>query len=407
MSGDRSPAGKDTHSKLISADSHVAVSLDAVRERVPRSLHEAFDDAIAAQARVDADLRGGKQLSLESWDMEAMRDPGYRDPVARLAAMDRDGVHAEVLYSEVSAFRAYGLVPGDWRPISRAFTDLLVRLRGDRPRSPGRVLPSTDHRRPLRRRRGRAARRRSAPGRCTCRTGRASSGLPDYHERVYDPLWARAAGDGPPSATTSGTGRRLYDVFRRDPTPQMAIFTSLPALALSESSPGGSSPAPSSASPGCRSCSWSRVCTGSRASWPSSTARPTAATTSPGCRMKPSEYFRRNMACTFIDDKVGLRIAPPHRRREHPVVDRLPAPGDHVAALPGDRRAPIRRRRPGRARPHRAAATPPASTTCSPRRAPAAASERTAAATPRTRRSRVTRSLRTSAMLDAITWPTR
>ena len=35
---------------LISADSHVAIALDAIRERVPSSLHEAFDDAIAAQA---------------------------------------------------------------------------------------------------------------------------------------------------------------------------------------------------------------------------------------------------------------------------------------------------------------------------------------------------------------------
>jgi hypothetical protein len=35
-------------------------------------------------------------------------------------------VQGEVLYSEVSAFRAFGLVKGDWKPISRAFTDLLV-----------------------------------------------------------------------------------------------------------------------------------------------------------------------------------------------------------------------------------------------------------------------------------------
>ena len=114
-----------TSSRLISADSHVAVSLDAIRERVPAALHEAFDDAIAEQARIDAELQKGRQLSLDDFDMEAMRDPGYRDPVARLAAMDRDGVEAEVLYSEVSAFRAFGLVRGDWRPISRAFSDHL------------------------------------------------------------------------------------------------------------------------------------------------------------------------------------------------------------------------------------------------------------------------------------------
>src|SRR5690349_810514 len=95
--------------RLISADSHVAVSLDAIRERLPRSLHQAFNDAIAEQGRIDEEQRGGRTLSLEDWDMEAMRDPGYRDPTARLSAMDRDGVEAEVLYSEVSAFRAYGL----------------------------------------------------------------------------------------------------------------------------------------------------------------------------------------------------------------------------------------------------------------------------------------------------------
>jgi hypothetical protein len=50
---------------------------------------------------------------LEDLDMEAFVDPGYRDPVTRHATMDRDGVDAEVIYSEVSASRAYGLVPGD------------------------------------------------------------------------------------------------------------------------------------------------------------------------------------------------------------------------------------------------------------------------------------------------------
>jgi hypothetical protein len=109
-------------SRLISADSHVAVNLDEIRKRIPASLQEAFNDAVTAQARKDEELRGGRSLS---FDLAAMRDPGYYDPVARLAAMDRDGVEAEVLYSEVSAFRQFGLVKGDWKPISRAFTDHL------------------------------------------------------------------------------------------------------------------------------------------------------------------------------------------------------------------------------------------------------------------------------------------
>jgi predicted TIM-barrel fold metal-dependent hydrolase len=28
----------------------------------------------------------------------------------------------------------------------------------------------------------------------------------------------------------------------------------------------------------------------------------------PGLRLKPSEYFHRNMACTFMDDEVGLGL---------------------------------------------------------------------------------------------------
>ena len=28
----------------------------------------------------------------------------------------------------------------------------------------------------------------------------------------------------------------------------------------------------------------------------------------PGVKLKPSEYFHRNMACTFMDDEVGLQL---------------------------------------------------------------------------------------------------
>ena len=74
--------------RLISADSHVRVELAAIRERVPVALRPAFDDAIAQQAASEKELKGGKELDLSDWDMEAFRDPGYSDPVA---APGRDG----------------------------------------------------------------------------------------------------------------------------------------------------------------------------------------------------------------------------------------------------------------------------------------------------------------------------
>ena len=66
--------------RLISADSHVAVSLDAIRERVPVGSRAAFDDATAEQARIDADNRRGRTLDTSDCDIEARTYPGYHDP---------------------------------------------------------------------------------------------------------------------------------------------------------------------------------------------------------------------------------------------------------------------------------------------------------------------------------------
>ena len=56
---------------------------------------------------------------------EAFSDPGYHDPHARLKAMDRDGVDAEVLYSEVSAFRNYPFMSEGWKEASEAFNRVM------------------------------------------------------------------------------------------------------------------------------------------------------------------------------------------------------------------------------------------------------------------------------------------
>ena len=267
--------------RLISADSHVAVDLAVIRERVPANLHQAFDDAIAAQAAIDQELRGGRQMSSADFDMEAYTHPGYKEPHARLEAMDRDGVQAEVLYSEVSAFRSFGLVQGDWKPISRAFTDHLAEFAAVAAGARSVHLPNFP----------------------------SEIGLPDYWDESYDPLWSVLQETGISISHHLGVRNWLFDVFRRDPTPQAAVFTSLPSLALAEVLG-----------------LW--LLSGTLERFPdlqivfvepglywipgylqAMDRRYEGGVYSiPAIHTKPSEIFRRQMAITFMDDAAGLKL---------------------------------------------------------------------------------------------------
>lgn len=292
--------------RLISADSHVAINLGDIKARLPRQLHDDFDQAIATQAASEAEMKGGKTLSLDDFDMEAVTNPGYREPVARLAAMDRDGVAAEVLYSEVSAFRSFGLLKGDWKPVSRAFTDHLSDFAAT---DPNRLVVS--YQVPIidieyaieevQRLAGLGARSVHLPN------YPSEIGLPDYHDERYHPLWAAIEDTDLSISHHLGVRNWLWDVFRRDPTPQSAIFTSLPALALAEV------------------MMW-WIMTGTLERFPrlkivfvepslfwipgflDQLDRKTAVYELPGVKLKPSEYFRRNMAVTFMDDELGLTM---------------------------------------------------------------------------------------------------
>ena len=293
--------------RLISSDSHVAVSLDAIRERVPSKLHEVFDDALAQQAKDEEERRGGRKLSLDDWDMEAFKHPGYREPKARLEAMDRDGVEAEVLYSEVSAFRAFGLVKGDWKPISRAFTDHLADFAST---DPERLIvsyqvPIIDIEYAV----SEVQRLASLGARSVHLPNFPSEvGLPDYHDDRYHPLWGVLQETGISISHHLGNRYWLYDVWRRDPTPQLAIFTSLPALALSECIAWWILTGTLDKFPGLKivfvepSLYW---VPGFLAQLDRKAAGPYDL---PGVKMKPSEYFRRNMTLTFMDDEVGLTL---------------------------------------------------------------------------------------------------
>src|SRR4051794_26755236 len=102
--------------RLISADSHVRITEDWVRERLSKASIRAYNDAVAELAAFELEQRGGTRQSLEDFGDLApgAADPGYWDPKARLEAMDRDGVYAEVLYSELSAFRQFHLAGDHW-----------------------------------------------------------------------------------------------------------------------------------------------------------------------------------------------------------------------------------------------------------------------------------------------------
>ena len=294
--------------RLISADSHVAVDLPVIRERVPANLHQAFDDAIAAQTAIDQELRGGRQMSSADFDMEAYTHPGYKEPHARLEAMDRDGVHAEVLYSEVSAFRSFGLVAGDWKPISRAFTDHLAEFASV---DPDRLavsyqVPVIDVAYAVQ-----EVARLAALGARSVHLPNFPSelGLPDYWDESYDPLWAVLQETGISISHHLGVRNWLFDVFRRDPTPQAAVFTSLPSLALAEVLG-----------------LW--LLSGTLERFPelqivfvepglywipgylqAMDRRYEGGVYSiPAIHTKPSEIFRRQMAITFMDDAAGLKL---------------------------------------------------------------------------------------------------
>ena len=77
---------------LVSGDSHVGPSLDALRWYCPNKYLDAFDEFAASPEVVAfrAGVREGESLYL--------RTAGHDDPHARLADMDRDGVAAEVIF---------------------------------------------------------------------------------------------------------------------------------------------------------------------------------------------------------------------------------------------------------------------------------------------------------------------
>jgi predicted TIM-barrel fold metal-dependent hydrolase len=293
--------------RLISVDSHVKIAPDAIKEGMPSRYHSAWDDAVATERAQHVRELGGIDPSVlvAGFSHEAFSNPGYHDPAERLKAMDRDGVDAEVLYSEVSAFRHYPLMREGWKEASDAFNRVLLEFASvDSNRLlPAYQVPLIDIGYAVKQVQALAAEGARA---VHIPTFPAEVGLPEYHDQRYDPVWAAISETGMAISQHLGLVASLWELLRRDPTPQKGIFTSQPPLRLAETIafwilPGVLARFPALkivlVEPGLGWVPFYLDTLDSMAAGPYDF---------PAIDDKPSAYFHRQMYLTFVDDPRGL-----------------------------------------------------------------------------------------------------
>ncbi len=296
--------------RLISADSHVYLSDDTIKALMSTKAQARWDEARARVAKYDAEVHraGGPQLKMEDFvDLEASQDPGYRDPHARLAAMDRDQVEAEVLFSEVAGARLATpeLMGEHWKEGFRAFNNAMADFASV---NPDRLLSAyhlplfdvdfaVEEIERLALKGARGVQVPSFP---------SEKGLPDFQDKRYERVWSTLEETGIAVLNHLEIREGFWDVFRRDPTPQKGIFTAVPAMAMSETIMfwilTGTLERHSKlkvilVEPGLGWIPWFIDVLDKRMD---------EHYEFPGMKMKPSEYFKRNMGATFMHEPQAL-----------------------------------------------------------------------------------------------------
>jgi predicted TIM-barrel fold metal-dependent hydrolase len=292
-----------TAERLISADDHVNIGHQDVIDRLPKKIAESYREAIAGelaalQARLAA--QGGRL------DNPSGR-PGYIDPVERLKDMDADGIEAQVMYSELSGFRFFTLGGDDWREIAVANSNALADFAAVNPKRllVSYQLPIMDvdfALKELERLIGLGARSVHLPN------FPSDIGLPEYYDPVYEPLWAALSEAKIPITHHLGGKASTSDRFDRDPTPQRGIACALTPFGLMETLAFWIGPGILEKFPDLKI-----VLVESGISWIPSVLDTLDLTYRlpsfdfPALKMKPSEYWRRQMHCTFINDELGVQ----------------------------------------------------------------------------------------------------
>ena len=294
--------------RLFSADSHCVITTDQVKNHLASRFHQEWDDGLARFDAKLTELQDGQQLELEDFvDLEAARHPGYFDSAERLKAMDADGVQCEVMYSEFDFTSKVYEIGENWKECATAYNDSLYEFaRID----PARILIT--YQMPLididyavseiYRLADLGARSIQIPNFPT------EVGMPDYHDERYEKLWHAFEETGVVVANHLTLKTSLWEIFRRDPTPQRGIFTAMPGFALAET------------------LCW-YILTGVLERHPKLRvvfvepglfwlpgyirfldSRMDDHYEFPGVQMLPSEYFKRQMAATFVYEPEAVEM---------------------------------------------------------------------------------------------------
>lgn len=297
---------------LISTDSHVQFTDEWIKARLSQRMQGVWDEAVLLHKAHEVELRGGRPpLSIEDFvDMEAAADPGHFEPRAKLAAMDRDGVQAEVIFPELGANKI--CVPAfmgeDWKEGLKGFNQAMADFAAV---NPARLLtayqiPLADIDFAL----SEVKRLALQGARCVqVHPYPADLGLPDVQDERYTPLWDTIGEAGLTVMNHLEIKGSMLEVFRRDPTPQRGIYTLLPAMLMAEAI-----------------CFW--ILTGTMERFPKLRVlfvepglgwlpwlfekldeRMHLHYEFPGVKKLPSEYFKTQMGATFMDEPTGLAAA--------------------------------------------------------------------------------------------------
>jgi predicted TIM-barrel fold metal-dependent hydrolase len=201
-----------------------------IKEFLASKFHTDYDAAVQEYEQGRLASMGGTQKT--NFGAHWTR-PGHFDGPAHLDDMDVDGLDAEVVYCEVSAFRYLYLLEEGGIEATRAFNDALHAYASA---DPERLVVS--YQIPIHDIDAAAAEveRVAAAGGKSLQLPvfPAELGLPDYYHERYDPLWSVIEDTGLPICCHTGLNTIYDGLNQRDPTPQRGICIPIMALSAAE-----------------------------------------------------------------------------------------------------------------------------------------------------------------------------